>query len=319
MGQGMPLYLAKRLLSSIPVAFGLSLLAFFLVRLIPGDTATAILGLRYTPEAAEQLRQSMGLDQSLIKQYLIWLSRALGGDLGYSAVTGATVLGEIKSRLVITAELAGLALFIGCSAGLFFGLWSAVSPGRFQRGAADILGVLGVSIPNFWLATCLIMVFSLYAGLLPSGGYVPLSEGLTAHFKSMLLPSLALGLAVTAVIARMTQASMDEVLRQDYINTAIAKGLKRSQMIRRHAMKNALIPVLTVIGLQAGSLLAGSVVIEQVFSLPGFGQLVLQSVGNRDYPMLQGIILTTGSFFIMLNIGIDLLYKILDPRIGEHI
>jgi peptide/nickel transport system permease protein len=313
------LYLIKRLITSLPVLLGLSLFAFFIVRLIPGDTATAILGLRYTPESAAALRAELGLDENIIQQYLIWLGRLLQGDLGVSAVSGQPVLTEIQSRLTITGELALFALLIGTGFGLFFGLWSAISPTRWRKGLADLLGVLGVSVPNFWLGTCLIMVFALLAGWLPSSGYVAWSEGGWAHLKTMIMPSLALGLAVTAVIARMSQASMDDVLGQPYCRTALAKGLSRGQMIRHHALKNTLIPVITVIGLQAGSLLGGSIVIEQVFALPGFGQLVLQAVGNRDYPLLQGIILTTGSFFIGLNIIIDLLYKKLDPRIGGHV
>lgn len=311
--------LIKRLITSIPVLLGLSLLAFFLVRLIPGDTASAILGLRYTEEAAEALRIELGLNKAWYIQYGIWLKSVLKGDLGLSAVSGESVIQEVASRLLVSAELAGLALLLGSMLGFLLGLSASVLRKPFLKNLAKFVAVIGVSVPNFWLATMLIMIFSLYAGILPASSYTPWSEGASLHIKSMVLPVLTLTLAVMAVVTRMAQASISEVLQNNYIQTAIAKGLSRWQMICRHAIKNALSPVITIIGLQAGSLLGGSVVVEQVFALPGIGQLVLQAVGNRDYPMLQGLILLSGSFFILINIVVDLVYRWLDPRIGDHI
>ncbi|MFW7379229.1 MAG: ABC transporter permease [Oligoflexus sp.] len=315
----MSYFFIKRLFSSLPVLIGLSLLAFLLVRLIPGDTATILLGLRYSPESAAALQAELGLDRSWAAQYWLWLKSALQGDFGQSAVSGQSVSQEIISRLMLTSELAFISLVLGSVSGILLGLAVSMKAHPLLQKLAQLVSILGISIPNFWLATMLLMLFSVYAGILPAGAYVPWQENASAHVQSMILPSLSLSFAVMAVTTRMTQSSLAETIHQPYIHTALAKGLSRWQVMRHHALKNALAPVITIIGLQAGSLLGGSIVIEQVFSLPGFGQLILQSVGNRDYPMLQGIILTTGSFFILINILVDMIYRLLDPRIEGHI
>ncbi|WP_062515624.1 ABC transporter permease [Halobacillus sp. KGW1] len=308
-------YIIKRLLISIPVLFGISIVAFFIVRLVPGDTVTAMLGTSYSPDQAAALRDKYGLDEPLIQQYLLWLGNVLQGDFGYSQFTNTPVLEAIMARLPITIELALLSVIIAVILAIPLGTIAALKRNsKFDYGASFV-GMLGISVPNFWLGTLMILFFSLYAGWFPSGGFVGLYDSVWGNLKSMLLPAVALGTAVGAVAMRMTRSSMLEVTNQEYIKMAKAKGVSNSRMIWRHALKNALIPVVTVLGIQTGYLLGGSVVVEQIFGLPGVGRLALQAITNRDYALLQGTILFIASAFVIVNLVVDIIYGFLNPQI----
>ncbi|QHT45471.1 ABC transporter permease [Bacillus sp. SB49] len=308
-------YIIKRLLISIPVLFGISIVAFFIVRLVPGDTVTAMLGTSYSPDQAAALRDKYGLDEPLIQQYLLWLGNVLQGDFGYSQFTNTPVLEAIMARLPITIELALLSVIIAVILAIPLGTIAALKRNsKFDYGAS-FGGMLGISVPNFWLGTLMILFFSLYAGWFPSGGFVGLYDSVWGNLKSMLLPAVALGTAVGAVAMRMTRSSMLEVTNQEYIKMAKAKGVSNSRMIWRHALKNALIPVVTVLGIQTGYLLGGSVVVEQIFGLPGVGRLALQAITNRDYALLQGTILFIASAFVIVNLVVDIIYGFLNPQI----
>ena len=308
-------YLLKRLATLVPMLLGVSVVAFALVRLVPGDTVTAMLGARYNEKEAATLRQEYGLDRSEPAQYLIWLGKVARGNLGKSRFTGTPVTEAIGERLPVTLELAGIALLIALGVGVPLGTVSAMFRQRPPDYAANLGGLVGISVPGFWLGTMLVLVFALGLGWLPSGGFTPLSQGLGANLRHMILPGIALGGAVTGVVLRMTRSSMLEVLDRDYVRVARAKGLPWRTVVVKHALRNAFIPVLTIIGIQAGYLLGGSVVIEQVFSLPGIGRLAFQALGNRDYPLFQATVLFIATSFITLNLAVDLLYAWLDPRL----
>ncbi len=306
-------FLLRRLGGAILVLLGLSVLMFVLVRLAPGDTATALLGLRYTEEEAAAVRERYGLDRSWPEQYARWIGGVLRGDLGES-IGGTPVVHEIASALPVTIELATLSLLVAVAVGVPAGVFAAMRRGRASDHLVSAGGVLGLSLPGFWLGTLLILVFALWLGWLPGGRSVPLTEDPVGNLRHMVLPVLSLALAVVAVVARTTRASMLETLGQDYVRTAHAKGLPPRAVFGRHALKNALLPILTIVGVQVGYLLAGAVVIEEVFSLNGIGRLLLRAVGDRDYPLLQGIVLLIGATFVGVNLVVDLLYGWLDPR-----
>jgi peptide/nickel transport system permease protein len=292
-----------------------SLIAFLLVRLVPGDTVTAILGTRYSEEQAEALRQKYGLDKPLPVQYALWLGRVATGDFGRSAFSNRPVLTEIAERLPVTLELAGIALALAILLGVPFGVIAALRKGGPTDYSVTVLGLTGVSIPAFWLGTLMILLFSLWLNWLPSGRFVAFGESPLANIRHMLMPGIALGVAVTAVVMRMTRASMIEVMSQPYIRTAYAKGRGRMAVALGHALKNSLIPVLTILGVQVGYMLAGTIVIEEVFALPGLGRLVLQAINNRDYALLQGALLLIASMFVAVNLVVDLLYGLVNPQI----
>lgn len=308
-------YIARRLLLAVPVLFGISLLAFSLVRLVPGDTVTAMLGMQYTEAQAERLRRDIGLDRPLPVQYLRWAGRAVRGDLGASHFTGQPVHEAIRERLPVTLQLAGMAVVLALAVALPLGVTAAARRGGHADSLATGVGLIGLSVPNFWLGTLLILLFAYQLGWLPSGGFVPLGLGPAANLRAMLMPAAALGAAVAAVLVRMIRSSVIEVLHQDYILMAAAKGCKPARIIWRHALRNALVPVVTVLGIQIGYLLGGSVVIEEVFSLPGVGKLALDAIGERDYVLLQGVILFIGTAFLLINLVVDLLYAALDPAL----
>lgn len=308
-------YVFKRILSIIPVLFGVSLIAFFSVRLIPGDFATIVLGTHYTEEAAAQLRAQFGLDLPYIQQYIIWIKNILQGDFGYSYMNNQTVISLLLSRLPVTLELAFLSLAIAVLFGIPMGYWAACHRNHLPDISVTFLGLVGISVPNFWLGSMLVLVLSLNLGLFPSGGFVPLSEGLLANLHSMALPAIALGGAVSAVVMRTARSSMVEVIDQEYIKTARAKGASGTRIVFFHAIRNTLVNVLTILGLQTGSLLGGSVVIEQIFSMPGIGALALDAISNRDYLLMQGTILFVSLVFVVINLVVDILYTIVNPQI----
>ena len=307
-------FVVRRLAGSLLVLLGLSIVVFMMVRLVPGDTATALLGMQQDEESAAALREKYALDQSWPVQYAAWVGQLAQGNLGES-ITGSQVSGELAGAIPVTLELAGLSLLFAVIVGPPLGMLAAVWRGKAADGLVSMLSVLGLSVPGFWVGTMLILIFALWLGVLPSGRYVPLSEGLVANLRHMAMPVFALGLAVAAVLARMTRASMLEAHGLGHVRTAKAKGLKPKDVTLRHVARNGLLPVLTIAGLQAGYLLGGSVVIEAVFSLNGLGTLTLRALGNRDYPLLQATILLIGGVFLLVNLVVDLAVAAADPRI----
>ena len=308
-------YILKRLVSIIPVLLGISVVVFFAVRLIPGDYATVTLGTQYTEEAAAALRQRYGLDQSIITQYFIWLKGILTGDFGFSYISNQPVALLLFSRVPVTLELTLFSLLMAVLVGIPMGYWAACKRNRMPDSAVTVLGLLGISIPGFWLGTMLVLFFSLTLKWFPSGGFVPLSVGILANLRCMFLPALALGVAVSAVVMRSSRSAMIEVVDQEYMKMGKAKGLSQTRLILKHGVKNTMIQVLTILGLQTGSLLGGSVVIEQIFSLPGIGSLALQAINNRDYLVLQGTVLFIAVMFVLINLIVDLLYCVVNPQI----
>lgn len=308
-------YITKRILIAIPVLIGISIVAFFLIRLVPGDTVTALLGANYNQEQAAALRADYGLDKPLVTQYLIWVKNLLKGDFGHSFFTNQAVSSSIMERLPVTFELMIMSFIYCLVIAIPLGAVASLKKNSLLDYLATIFGLLGVSIPNFWLATILILVFSLHMGWFPSGGFVSFFADPIANLRYMFLPSIALGASVGAVVMRMTRSSMLEILKQDYIEMARAKGVSQKILIISHALKNALIPVITVLGIQMGYLLGGSVIIEQIFSLPGIGRLALQAITNRDYILMQGSILFVAAGFVIINLLVDLIYALINPQI----
>lgn len=311
-------YLAIRLLSAIPTLLGVSLLTFLFIRLIPGDAIAARLGTStaLTPEQLVSLRAYFGLDQPLPVQYWDWVSSLLRGDAGYSIRTGRPVLVEIAERLPATLELAAAAAVIAVAIGIPLGLVSAMRPRSRLDVAARIGGLVGLSLPSFWLGTLIIVLFSLYLRWLPNtGGYVDFLRDPAANLRLLLFPAITLGLGLAAATMRMTRSAMIDVLSADYVRTASAKGLRRSVVVRRHVLKNGLIVVVTLLGVQVGQLLGGAVVVEEIFSIPGIGRMLLTAIVQRDYALVQGAVLVIAVLFVFVNIVVDLLYGYLDPRI----
>ena len=297
---------------------GVSLLTFLFIRLIPGDAIAARLGTStaLTPEQLAGLRAYFGLDQPLPLQYWNWLTSVLRGDAGYSIRTGRPVFLEIAQRLPATLELALAATAIAVSVGLPLGLLSALRPRSRLDVAARIGGLVGLSLPNFWLGTLIIVLFSLYLRWLPNtGGYVDLLQDPLGNLRLLIFPAITLGLALAAATMRMTRSAMLDVLGADFVRTANAKGLAPRVVLRRHVLKNGLIVVITLLGIQVGQLLGGAVVVEEIFSVPGVGRLLLNAIVQRDYALVQGAVLVIAILFVVLNILVDLLYGYLDPRI----
>jgi peptide/nickel transport system permease protein len=311
-------YLAQRLLGAIPTLVGVSLLTFLFIRLIPGDAIAARLGTStaLTPEQLATLRAYFGLDQPLVVQYWSWLASLLRGDAGYSIRTGRPVLVEIAERLPATLELAAAAAVIAIAVGIPLGLISAIRPRSRLDVAARVGGLIGLSLPSFWLGTLIIVLFSLYLRWLPNtGGYVDFVRDPLGNLRLLLFPAITLGLGLAAATMRMTRSAMLDVLSADYIRTARAKGLPPAIVVRRHALKNGLIVVVTLLGIQVGQLLGGAVVVEEIFSVPGVGRMLLTAIVQRDYALVQGGVLAIALLFVALNIVVDLLYGYLDPRI----
>ena len=311
-------YLGKRLLGTIPTLLGVTVLTFLFIRLIPGDAIAARLGTStaLSPEQLASLRAYFGLDQPLYQQYWTWLSSLLRGDFGYSIRTGRPVLVEITERLPATLELAVAATAIAVAIGLPLGLLSAVRPRSRADVIARIGGLIGLSLPSFWLGTLIIVFFSLYLRWLPNtGGYVDFVHDPLGNVALIVLPAVTLGVALAAATMRMTRSAMLDVLSADYVRTAWAKGLAGALIVRRHVLKNGLIVVVTLLGIQVGQLLGGTVVVEEIFSIPGVGRMLLAAIVQRDYALVQGGVLVIAILFVLVNIVVDLLYGYLDPRI----
>ncbi len=310
-------YLLRRLFYFVPVVFLVTVVVFCITLLLPGDPALAFLGEANINDkvAYQAMRQELGLDQPIYVQYGMWVGRALQGDLGQSVRTHEPVLQALGARLPVTLQLASMALVIAMLIALPLGILSATRPNSKLDTVGTVMAIGGVALPEFFLGILLIFVFALQLHILPSSGYVSPSTGLWPSFKSMLLPAIALGMALNAVTMRQTRSSLIEVLQQEYVTVARAKGLASRTVVSRHALKNALIPVITVIGLQTGRLFGGSVVVETVFALPGMGRLAADSIFFRDFPMLQGVVLVMAFAVLTCNLLTDVFYAYLDPRI----
>lgn len=310
-------YIAKRLLSLIPVLFGVSLIVFFMVRLIPGSALEMYMGTQVeaTPQQMLELKRIFGEDKPVPVLYVEWIGQILRGDFGFSLRTGRPVLPDIISRLPLSLELTVLSLLISLLIGLPQGIMSSLGKNPFLDLINRIIGLLGLSLPQFWLASLMVLAFSGFAGWIPMGNYIPFSENPLKNLQMLLLPATAIGIGFSAVIMRYTRNSMLEVLQMDYIRTAKAKGLKKNVVIWRHALKNAILPVITVVGFNAGGLLSGSIVIEEVFALPGMGRLALYAIYQRDYPLIQAIVLIIATIFVLVNLLTDIVYALVDPRI----
>jgi peptide/nickel transport system permease protein len=305
----------RRILLVVPMLFGMSILVFLIIHLVPGDPAHAILGLNSTPELVARLRVELGLDDPLPVQYWHWLGQLAHGNLGHDYTSDVSIRHLLAQRLPVTIELALAALLIAILVGVPLGVVAAVWKGRSPDGVAQGVSMLGISVPDFALGIILILVFSLGLGLLPSSGWIPLTQDPVANLEHLLLPAIALAAGLAAVLIRVTRASMLEVLDEDYVRFCRAKGVSETSVIFKHALRNAAIPITTVIGLQAGYLLGGAIIVEQVFALPGVGQLVLNGVLQRDYPVVQGAVLVIGFMFIFANLIADLLYAVLNPKL----
>ena len=313
----MTLYLLQRLALVVPMFLGSTLVIFVLMRLLPGDVVDQLVGLEGTlsGEARATLRQLLGLDAPLPLQYLRWLGDLVRLDLGVSLRSSVPVREIILQRLPVTAELAVLSVVVAMLMGVPLGIVSALFRNRAIDFTARLFGLFGLSMPVFWLAALLILGGASFLHWLPPVIYAPLSQAPLQNLKQMAFPTLALALSLVAVIMRMTRSSMLEVLGQDYIQTARAKGAPEGRVVLRHALRNALIPVVTVIGVQFGYLLGGSVVVEQIFGLPGLGFMLLNAIYQRDYPVVQGTVVFVALFFILVNLAVDLVYGALDPRV----
>jgi ABC-type dipeptide/oligopeptide/nickel transport system permease component len=300
-------YLVRRLLLTVPVLLGVATLVFSLIHLVPGDPAQAMLGDGAAPQDVAELRTSLGLDRPLLEQYVTFLRHAVTGDLGRSFRTGQPVTTMIVERVPATAELAIAAMMVAMLIAIPLGVVAAVWRGTAADYGAMTFALAGVSIPNFWLGPLLAIVFAVELGWLPVSG-----RGTLAH---LILPSVSLGLALAAILARMTRASLLDELRELYVRAARARGVSRLVAIILHALRNSMVPLLTIVALQFGAVLTGAVITETIFAWPGIGRLLIQSIGFRDYPMVQGCILLIAVTYVTVNLVTDLMYGVLDPRI----
>ncbi|MCA9833287.1 MAG: ABC transporter permease [Thermomicrobiales bacterium] len=300
-------YVIRRLAMLVPILLGVSILIFTVMRLIPGDPARQALGPEATGEQVEALRKAWRLDEPIWVQYWAWLQRAITGDLGRSTVSRVPVVEELATRFPATLQLTVAAMVIAIVLGLAFGVAGAVWHNSAIDRVTMVIALLGICTPSFWLGLLLLLGFSVKLHWFPAAG--------AGGIEHLVLPAVTLGVGAAAIVARVTRSSMIDVLGDDYVRTARAKGLRQQTVVTRHAMRNAMIPVLTILGLEFGGLLAGSVVTESVFAYPGIGQLLIRSIGNRDFPIVQGALLLFSVQFVIINLVVDLLYAKADPRI----
>jgi peptide/nickel transport system permease protein len=308
-------FIVRRVLLTIPVCLGISVLVFLLIHLVPGDPVRVMLGLQADQEKIAQIREQLGLNRPLPIQYVDWLGKLLRGDMGKSYLTGESVGGAIMQRLPATLTLTVAAFVISILISMPAGIISAVKPYTRTDFATMIFTQLGVAVPDFWLGIMLILIFSLYLRWVPPSGYVPLRDNPWQWFQHLILPAFTVGVINAAILTRFLRSSMLEILHQDYIRTARAKGVNERGVVAIHALKNALIPTVTVLGLQFAFMLGGVVVVEFIFAWPGVGRLALDAIQRRDYPMVQGAVLAVTLTFVLINLLVDILYAYLDPRI----
>lgn len=292
-----------------------SLLTFALIWLVPGDPTTVLLEASATPEQVERLRAALGLDKPLPLQMLDWYRRVLSGDLGQSILLNRSVTEALLERLPVTLSIAAIALTLAVLLGVSAGILAALFHNRWPDQIVMSTALFGLSVPDFWLGLVFVVVFALGLGWFPTGGFTPIEQGVLEWARSIALPSLALALTQMGFVARMARASMLDVLSQDFVRTADAKGLSRTYVVLRHGLPNALVPLLTVTGIIAGALLGGTVVIEQVFSIPGVGRLIIGAILSRDFPVIQGGLLFLAVVYLLVNLVVDILYAAVDPRV----
>lgn len=305
----------RRLALAIPTLLLITVFVFTLQQMLPGDPVLALAGEDRDPATLEAIRQQLGLNDPLPMQYLRWLGHALTGDLGRSLRTGEPVLDIIAQKLPVTLQLGIMAILIAMIVGIPTGILSATRRGTAVDYGANVVALSGLSVPNFWLGIMLIMLVSVRWKLLPASGYVPFFEGPVQSLKTMIMPAFVLGTALAATLMRHTRSAMLGVMGADYIRTARAKGVREARVILKHAFRNALTPIVTLIALLFGELIAGAVLTEQIFTIPGFGKLVVDAVFTRDYAVVQGVVLVTAVGFIVMNLVADLLYILLNPRL----
>lgn len=308
-------YLVRRLLAAIPTLVVTALAVFLIIHLTPGDPASVMLGSDATPEQVAQLRQALGLDQPLLAQLLRWAGRVLRGDLGQSYFMGIPVIRALGQALGPTLLITLLALLLAVAVGVGAGVVAAVRRGSLADDVAMFLAILGVSMPEFWLGLNLILVFAARLKWLPVAGYVSPAAGVGKALRYAALPALALGLTQAAFLTRMVRSAVLDVLGEDYVRTARAKGLRERTVVYRHVLRNALIPIVTVMGLSTAILLGGAITTETVFNIPGIGRLLIAGALRRDYPLIQGIVLFIAAVYIVINLTVDVLYAAIDPRI----
>jgi peptide/nickel transport system permease protein len=311
----MLMFILRRLLSAIPTLILVSLFVFTLQKLLPGDPVLAMAGEERDPAVMEYLREKYRLNDPVPLQYVNWLGNVLTGDFGISMRTDQPVTTLLASKLPVTLELAVLALLIALLIGIPTGIVSAVRKGTAVDYGANIVALSGISIPHFWLGILLIMVFAVKLQWLPASGFVTLGEDLGQNLKTLILPAFVLGAGLSGILMRHTRSAMLEVLRTDYVRTARAKGLFPHTVILKHALRNALMPIVTLTTLLFGELLGGAVLTEQVFSVPGFGKMIVDAVFNRDYSVVQGVVLCVAIGFLLLNLLADVLYRMINPRL----
>jgi peptide/nickel transport system permease protein len=308
-------YIIRRLIYSIFIIWGCATIVFFMLRLVPGDPVAAMLGIEYTPEAAAQLRKNLGLDKPIYVQYVNWLGDVLHGDLGKSIDTRQSVSDQIVSAFPKTLSITILGFIFGAVVAVPIGVLAALKRDSVFDWVASISTFIGISLPTFWFGIVFILIFAVQFRWFPSVGYVSPSEGLWPWFKHLVLPGLAAGVGEAAILMRFVRAGLLEVLGSDYVRTARAKGLPERRVILSHAMRNSMIPVVTVAGLSLAGLLGGLVITETVFAISGIGRLLTVAIFAKDYPIVQGVILLITFFFVMANLIVDVLYTFLDPRI----
>ena len=309
-------FLGRRLIRAVLTVWAVATLVFLLMHALPGDVVLVLLDtVGAGSPAADKMREFLGLDRPLHVQYFDWLGTLLRGDMGNSLLGGYPVWDLVKSRIPVTVELAALTILLGLSIAIPLGIVAAARNGSWVDLLAMQFGQLGISIPNFWIATILILVVAARLQWLPPSGYKPISDGLGTNLLHMIMPSLSLALPLAAVMTRVVRSAVLEVLNRDYMRVAHAKGLHPQQVLWRHGLRNAAIPIVTVIGLELGYLLGGTVLIEEMFFVPGLGQLTVRALLNRDLPVLQGVLLLYSTAFVFVNLVVDLLYGQLDPRI----
>jgi peptide/nickel transport system permease protein len=308
-------FLGKRLLQVIPTLFFVSVIIFSLQQLLPGDPALIMAGEERDPDVIEQIRRQYHLDRPLPVQYIYWVKGVLTGNLGESMRIKQPVLDLIREKLPVTVQLASMAMIIALLIGVTSGIVSAVKKDTLWDYGANILALWGISTPNFWLGIMLIFLFSVKLGWLPASGYVRLAEDWRASLAATIMPAFVLGNAIAGVLMRHTRSAMLQVLESDYVRTARAKGLLERSVILKHAMRNALTPVITLGAIEFGTLLSGAVLTEQIFSIPGFGKLIVDAVFNRDYAVVQGVVLVTATIYIALNLLADVTYILVNPRL----
>jgi peptide/nickel transport system permease protein len=308
-------FLARRCAISVVTLFLITLIVFTGVRLIPGDPARVMAGTDADAAGLAEIRAKYGLDDPIPVQYVRWLALALRGDLGESIRTREPVVKTVAAKLPITLQLAGFAICIALAIAIPVGIFSAVRRNTLWDFLANTASLCGVSIPSFWLGIMLILLLSVRLQLLPASGFVPFFQDPLGNLQRMLMPAFVLGAALAAVLMRQTRNSMIEVLSANYIRTAYSKGLAEGVVVLRHALRNGLIPIVTILGLQTGALMGGAVVTEQIFVVPGFGRLIVEAVFTRDYPLVQGVVLITASAYVLINLLVDVSYSLLNPRI----